>query len=157
MIDAGINRRQFLKVLISLPLAYTIGCQPEQKDSAAVKFLLSPEESLRKLLFILGPWPAGDREEAKDFARRFLTSKYTVSSYLPESGELVQSLAARFPDGVMAVHEINLRGLPAKEKDLLMKLVRQLYSFIEIRFYAAHEPPWGECGGGRMRHTRAPV
>jgi hypothetical protein len=58
---------------------------------------------------------------------------------------LVQSLAGRFPADTMANKEINLRKLPAKERELLVKLVKQLYSFIEVRFFVSDETPGGIC------------
>jgi hypothetical protein len=47
--------------------------------------------------------------------------------------------------------------LPADERELLVNLVSHLYSFVEVRFVVANEPPWGACQADRTRHTRAPV
>jgi hypothetical protein len=147
MKDYDPKRRQFLRVLISLPTGFVIGWDLERYKSIVHAHALNPEESLKKLILLLGPWPVTEKEKAEDFARRFLKAKHAVGPYLPGSSQLVQSLASRFPDGTLAIKEINLRSLPAKEQELLMKLVKQLYSFIEVRFYVSNEPPWGECHG----------
>ena len=151
------KRRQFLRVLISLPTGFVIGWDLERHKSTVHAGPLNPEESLKKLILLLGPWPFTDREKAEDFARRFLKAKHAVGSYLPGSSKLVQSLAGRFPADTVAIREINLQNLPTKERELLMNLVKQLYSFIEVRFYVSDEPPWGECQDDTTRHTRAPT
>ena len=152
-----ISRGQFLRFLASLPLFSAIGL-----DSKFFKYAVSaeprtPEESLKKLIFLFGPWSEKDRKEAEDFADRFLAAKHAVAPYLPGSNEWVQSLANRFPADTVAVNEINLRDLPAKERELLIGLINQLYSFIEVRFIVSKEPPWGECLGDLTRHTLAPT
>lgn len=146
----NINRRQFLELLVSLPAAYMI---PVQEVKADIESHLSPEDSLKKLIFVVGPWPADDRKEAEDFARRFLKSEHATGGYL-QSGELLQSLARRFPETTMAIKEIDLHKLPAEERDLLMNLVKQIYNLIEVKFYVSHEPPWGECEGERTRYIQ---
>jgi len=106
---------------------------------------------------LLGPWTAADKEEAEDFASRFLKSKYNVGAYLPQSSKLIQNLASHFPEQTIAAKEIDLRKLPSREKGLLLKLVRQLYSFVEVRFYVSNQSPWGDClGDGTWWHTQAP-
>ncbi|UCC84762.1 MAG: hypothetical protein JSW46_07535 [Gemmatimonadota bacterium] len=150
------ERRQFVKLVASLPVAFAFGCDTERYRSAADAPPLSPEESLRKLVLMLGPWRAGDTG-AEDFAARFVASSYAGGQYLPGSAEMVQSLARRFPDGEMAVSEVDLGQLPADERQLLLNLVSHIYSLIEVRFFVANEPPWGACQGDRTRHTRAPA
>ena len=152
-----LKRRQFLRLLISLPMGFVIGWDLERYESLVYAHTLTPEESLKKLILLLAPWPVTDNKKAEDFARRFLKSKHAFGPYLPVASKLVQSLASRFPDGTLAIKEIDLRSLPAKEKELLMKLVKQLYSFIEVRFYVCNEPPWGECQDDTTRYTRAPT
>jgi hypothetical protein len=155
MIDRSTDRRKFLKVLISLPLAFRFGYEPRLVESAVQKTSLNPEGSLKKLIFLLGPWSPAKRKEAEDFARRFLKAKHAVNPYLPGSSALVQGLASRFPD-VTSINEINLGDLSPAERNVLMQLVKQLYSMVEVRFVAANEPPWGQCQADRLRHTRAP-
>jgi diphthamide synthase subunit DPH2 len=53
--------------------------------------------------------------------------------------------------------EIDLQDLPPEERELVIELTKQLYSFIEVRFIVSAEPPWGDCQTDRTRHTRAPV
>ena len=155
MIERSTDRRKFLKVLISLPLAFTFGYRPGLVESAVQKTSLNPEESVKKLIVLLGPWSPAKRKEAEDFAGRFLKAKHAVTPYLPGLNSLVQRLASRFPE-IRSVDEINLGSLPPDERKILMQLVKQLYSLIEVRFVAANEPPWGECQVDRLRHTRSP-
>jgi hypothetical protein len=156
MKDHDPERRQFVRLVASLPIAFAFGCDTDRNRSGEDAPPLSPEESLRKLVIILGPWRTEDTG-AEDFAARFVASSYAGGQYLPESSELVQSLASRFPDGVMAVTEVDLGGLPDEEQQLLLTLVSHLYSLIEVRFLVANEPPWGACQADRTRHTRAPA
>ncbi len=150
-----LNRRQFInlgsKVVLSLPIVSTIGCGLSKTSS------LDPKDSLKKLILLLGPWSTAEKQKADDFAKRFLDVKPYVDMYLSESGKLVQSLAGRFPDGTMAISEINLQNLPIKENEMLVNLTKQLYSFVEVRFDVAHEPPWGHCQQDRLWHTRPPM
>ncbi|MHC4352693.1 MAG: hypothetical protein ACYS0H_08240 [Planctomycetota bacterium] len=70
---------------------------------------------------------------------------------------MVRSLAGRFPDGIMAAEEIDLRELPGKERRLLVNLTTHLYSFVEIRFMICKQPPQGECQSGGLPYTSAPL
>jgi len=142
------KRREFVQVLMTLPLGYAIGCRPEPQSQA--------QESLGNLVLALGPWPATDRERAEEFVARFLAAEHIVGLYLPESEAAVRRLARRYPDGAMATAELDLSLLSAEERELAMQLVEQLYSLIEVRFYIANEPRWGECLGERTRYVRAP-
>ncbi len=112
---------------------------------------------MKKLIFLLGPWSKDEKDKAEDFTRRFLKAKDNVGIYLPESGKLVQSLASRFPDGTMAINEINLENLPVEERELLVSLTKQLYSLVEVRFDTTNEPQWGNCQGNAKWHTRVPA
>ena len=151
------KRRELIKLLISLPIGIAVGCDSEQQESAIHTPLLNPEESLKKLTLLFGPWSATHKRTAERFANRFLKAQHAVSPYLPESSELVQRLASRFPAEAIALREINVRNLPAKERELFLKLVGQLYSFIEVRFLVCNEPQYGSCQTDRMMHTRAPM
>ncbi len=151
------ERRKLLKLVISAPIGFAVGCELAQHESTVQQSLLDPEESLEKLILLLGPWSTTDRQQAEDFATRFLGAGHAGRVYLPGSSELVQSLASRFSNGAMAIREINIRKLPGEEHALLMQLVSQLYSLIEVRFLASNDPPWGECQVDRLRHTRAPT
>jgi len=143
-----LRRREFIQVLMSLPLGYALGC--------AVERMTPGQQSLHELVLALGPWPTTDRARAEEFAARFLAADDVVGLYLPESSSLILSLARRFPDGAMAVGEVDLEALPDGERELLVGLTQQIYSIIEVRFYVSSEPPWGECLGGRERYTQAP-
>jgi hypothetical protein len=138
-----LKRREFIQVLMSLPLGYAVACAPERRSPA--------QQSLRKLVLVTGPWPDERRSQAEEFAERFLAADHVVGLYLPKSGAVIESLAARFPDGAMAVGETDLESLPTDERTVLIELVQQLYSLLEVRFYVSNEPPWGECQGDRSR------
>lgn len=157
MKDYDPKRRQFLRLLVSLPMGSVIGWNLDRYKALVYARTLTPEESLKKLILLLGPWPLTDNKKAEGFARRFLKSKHAVGSYLPVSSELVQSLASRFPDGTLAINEIDLRSLPAKEKELLMNLVGHLYSLVEVRFDISNWPPPGECQDDTTWYIRAPA
>jgi hypothetical protein len=134
---------------------FIIGCDSGQQKAVVHSHALNPKESLKKLLLLLGPWTPSEKEKGEDFVRRFLASEH-AGTYLPESSVLIQNLAGRFPADSMAVNQINLRKLPASERELLTNLTKQLYSFVEIRFFVSGEPPWGECQPDRMLYTRVP-
>ena len=155
--DHDRQRRELLKLFMTLPVGLTVACKgggPEAMDRSA---FASPEESLGKLVRLLGPWSEGDERAAERFAERFLAAPHAAGSYLPESAEVVQSLAARFPSETIGLQEIDLDSLPPDEQELLLTLVKQLYSLVEVRFDVAGEPPRGECPEDRLLHTRAPV
>jgi hypothetical protein len=57
----------------------------------------------------------------------------------------------------MSIDEVNLAMLPEEERDLLLQLTRQLYTYVEVRFFVNGEPPWGECQKDNLRYTRIPV
>ena len=157
MKDHELKRRELLAILASLPIGVLISCESEPRVLPAVAPLLSPEESLRKLILLVGPWPETDKREAEDFSRRFLQAKQAAGPYLERSGELIRGLASRFPDGTVAVSGVELRGLPEPERALLVNLVKQVYSLVEVRFRVCDEPPFGECQEDRLRYTRAPA
>ena len=142
------KRREFVKVLMTLPVGYAIGCRPERQSSA--------QESLGNLVLALGPWPAADRERAEEFVARFLAAEHIVGLYLPESEAVVRRLARQFPDDAMASAELDMTLLSAEERELCMQLVQQLYSLVEVRFYISDEPRWGQCLGERTRYVQAP-
>ncbi len=147
------TRRRFLelssKALITLPLVSAIGCDLDNSP------ILSSEESLKKLIFLIGPWSKSEKQIAENFVKRFIKFNHT-ESYLPGSSKLVQSLANRYSLETMAINEINMKNLPSEERELLIILTQQLYSFVEVRYYVAKEPPWGQCQGNQW-HTRAPI
>jgi hypothetical protein len=148
MSGSAMKRREFVQVLMSLPLGYAIGCAVEQRTPV--------QESLRKLVLALGPWSADDQERAEEFAGRFLAAEHIVGLYLPESNAVIRSLARHFPDGTRSVGELDLATLSAEEREFVVQFVQQLYSLVEVRFFVANEPRWGECLGERTRYTRAP-
>jgi hypothetical protein len=148
-----LDRREFVQLMVALSAGFAIGCESNESRPGAGS--LSPaEESLLALVLALGPWPESDRAKAEDFAGRFVA--YAGGLYLSESTNVVQSLANRLPADAMALTELDLKDLTAEERELTIQLTQQLYSFIEVRFYVANEPPWGECLGDRTRYTLAP-
>jgi hypothetical protein len=154
--EHDLERRELLRILVTLPVGLAVGCKLGDPESADLSNLSSPEESLRHLIQVLGPWPEAERQAAERFAERFLAAPHAVAPFLPDSGELVQSLAARFPAGVFAVPEIVLEDLPPSERELMLSLTQYLYSLVEVRFHVAGEPAWGLCPEDRLRHTLGP-
>lgn len=151
------ERRRFLGMLVSLPAAFSFGCATRSAAPTVHPKLPRPEQSLKKLILAAGPWPSGERGKAEDFARRFLAAEGAVSPYLPTHGKLVQALAARVPDGAFAIEKIDLKVLSPEERELLQRLVEQIYSYVEVRFFLSGEPTWGECQPDRIRYTRPPT
>jgi hypothetical protein len=151
----GIRREQFLKFLAALPFASLFGWDSNRLASTVLASSRSAEDSLKKLILPLGPWPASNRLEAEEFAERFLKSQH-AGAYLTGSVERLLSLADRFPVDPLPLEEIDLGTLPSEERELLLDLVNRLYGLIEVRFAANHEPPWGECLGDLTRHTLPP-
>jgi len=143
------KRREFIKVLMSMPVGYyAAGCAPGSDATAP--------DPLGVLVLALGPWSEGQRERAEEFTQRFLAAEQVVGLYRPDSDGAIESIAARFPDGAMAVADLDLTTFSAEEREFVVPFVQQLYSFIEVRFDIANEPRWGECLGERTRYTQAP-
>ena len=149
----NITRRLFViqssRLLAFIPLTGVIGCLSD------AKLKLSPEESLKRLIYIFGPWTLEDHSIAEDFAIRFLATNY-ANEYLPKSVNLIQSLYKQIPEKTSSVKEIDLGNIPVEEQELLITLTKQLYSFVEVRFYVSNEPSWGVCQGNPKWHTRIP-
>jgi hypothetical protein len=144
-----LKRREFIQVLMSLPLGYVAA-------SCAIERRTPGQMALGRLVLALGPWTAEHGARADEFVGRFLAADHMVGLYLPQSSAAVESLARRFPDGAMAVGEVDLAELPDEERELLVGITQQLYSLIEVRFFVSREPPWGECLGSRERYQQAP-
>jgi hypothetical protein len=149
----SIKRRQFViqcsRILAFIPLANITACISDTGSK------LSSEDSLKKLIYIVGPWTVEDQLIAEDFANRFLESHHAIQ-YLSNSVDLIQSLSKQISEETIAVDEINLDNLPEEQQQLLIDLSKQIYSFVEVRFYVANEPPWGVCQGNPRWHTRIP-
>ena len=149
----NINRRKFViqssKLLAFIPIAGAIGCISD-KDST-----LSSEDSLKRLIYIIGPWSIEDNLIAEDFAMRFLKTVH-ADQYLPKSNKLIQNLSKHISEETTDVKEIDLNKISKEEQEILIGLLEQLYSFIEVRFYASKVPPWGHCQGDPLWHTRVP-
>jgi len=149
----NITRRRFViqssRLIAFIPFAGVIGCLSETDSKEGA------EESLKRLIYIVGPWTLEDQSIAEDFAKRFLATDY-AKQYLSKSVNLVKSLSTQIPKEPAVVSEIDLNNLPKEEQELLITLTQQLYSFVEIRFYTSNEPSWGECQGNSRWHTRIP-
>ncbi|PRX57507.1 hypothetical protein [Flagellimonas meridianipacifica] len=147
------TRRQFViqssRLLAFLPFVSSMGCISDH-DSKFRK-----EDSLKRLIYIIGPWTLEDKILAEDFAIRFIKSNH-ADKFLPKSVQLIQSLSKQMTRDKMAIKEINLANMPKEEQDLLMHLSKQLYSFVEVRLYISKEPPWGQCINNSRWHTRIP-
>jgi len=152
-----LERREVLKVLLTLPVGLTVGCELGGPESADSLPLPSPEDSLTRLIQLLGPWSEAESGATERFAERYLTAQHAVGTLFPGSSELIRSLASRFPADAIGVREVDLNGLPPEERELLLTLVKQLYNFVEVRFLVSGEPPWGECPEDRLHHTQAPI
>lgn len=148
----NITRRRFViqssRLLPFIPLPGVTSCISDTKSK------LSPQESLRRLIYIVGPWTLEDHYIAEDFAKRFLATNY-ANEYLLKSVSLIQSLSMQISKESTAVKEIDL-NIPIEEQELLVTLTKQLYSFVEVRFYVSKEPPWGQCQGNSKWHMRIP-
>ncbi len=151
-----LKRREFLEILMSLPLGAAIACGTESGRPLS-DVPLASQEALKKLVLVLGPWTDSERGQAESFAQRFVAASHIVGPYFQESHAALETLAARFPDEALAVGEIDLGTLPTQERQLLVQLTRDLYSLVEVRFFVSSIPPWGECLGDRTWHTRAPA
>jgi hypothetical protein len=151
-----LKRREFLEILMALPLGAAVACSSETGRPLS-DVPISAQEAMQKLVRILGPWSDAETSQAEDFAQRFVAASHIVGSYFQESRPALESLAARFPDGTMTVDEVNLGELPGDERELVVQLTRDLYSLVEVRFLVSGIPPWGECLGDPTWHTRAPA
>jgi hypothetical protein len=151
----NISRRIFLdslkKVLTIIPFANIIGCIQDPGSR------INPEDALKNLIFVIGPWTKEDIALAEDFANRFLQAAHIVSQYLPKSADTIQKLASRFSDEDLAAEEIDLNILPTEEQEIMKALGMQLYDLIEVRFYVSQMPEWGQCIGDPLWHTKIPV
>lgn len=149
----NITRRLFViqssRLLAFIPLTGVIGCISNDK------LKLSPEESLKRLIYIFGPWTLEDHSIAEDFGKRFLATNY-ANEYLPKSVNLIESLHKQISEKTSSVKEIDLGKIPVEEQELLITLTKQLYSFVEVRFYVSNELSWGVCQGDPKWHTRIP-
>ncbi len=155
MADHDPGRRQFLGLLLAAPMVAALDYQ------SALARLEAPapgrEAALKQLVLQLGPWTPAEEAEAVDFAARFLAAEQIAGPYLAQSPETLQGLAGRFASEVAPLHDIDLSALSEEERELLLGLVQQLYSFVEIRDFIGDEPPIGVCGvGPEKRHTVAP-
>lgn len=146
------TRRQFViqtsRVLAFLPFTGIIGCVSGSESG--------PEESLSRLIYILGPWPVEDNATAENFVNRFLKTGF-AQPFLQKSVSLVKSLAGQVSNEKFTAKEIDLRNLSEDHQSLLISLTQQLYSFVEVRFYTINEPPWGQCQGNPKWHMRTPL
>jgi len=149
----NLGRRKFViqssKLLAFIPFAGVVGCISDTVSK------LSPEDSLKRIIYIIGPWVIEDHLIAEGFAKRFLNTDYAIQ-YLPKSVGLLQSLTKQIIEKPTTVKEINLDEITKEEKKVLINLSKQLYSFVEVRFYVSNEPPWGQCQGNSKWHTRIP-
>ena len=146
----NITRRSFVvqssRLLAFLPISGVVGCLSK------TELVLSNEDALKRLIYIVGPWSLKDKRTAENFAKRFLQAGHS-DPYLRKSVMLVQSLTKKLSEEVMAVNEIVLDNIPEDAREILLNLTKQLYSFVEVRFYVLNEPTWGQCQENSNWHT----
>ena len=70
-----LKRREFIQVLLSLPLGYAVACTTGTGNA--------DREALRRIVMALGPWQ--DLATAAEFATRFVAADHMVGMYLPDS------------------------------------------------------------------------
>jgi len=149
----NISRRRFViqssKLLAFIPIVSFVGCISDQDSK------LSPEDSLKRLIYIIGPWTIEENLISENFAKRFLKTDH-AKQHLPTSVKLIQSLSKQIIEETQAVKEVKLDNLTKEEQEVLINLSKQIYSFVEVRFYVSSEPSWGECQGNSLWHTRIP-
>jgi len=149
----NITRRSFVikssRALAFLPIAGTVGCF-SNTDSK-----LNSEDALKRLIYIVGPWTVADKLIAENFAERFLKAGHS-DPYLPKSVNLIQSLLKEISEVTFADKEISLDNIPEEEQEALLNLTKQIYSFVEVRFYVSNEPTWGQCQENSIWHTKIP-
>jgi hypothetical protein len=152
-----VERRELLRLLAALPVGLTVGCDWNGDEVGVSGDLLGPEDSLKRLILVLGPWSEEERRRAESFADRFIAAPHAGGALLADAAEELRSLAARFGADGMQVAEIRVEELSESESEVLLALVKQLYSLVEVRFLVSGEPAWGECQDDPLMHTRAPV
>ena len=143
-------RRTFLRLAagssfaLALPSYAIFG-----RSEAALK------DSLRRLLFAVGPWGAHELAAAEEFFKRFWHA-VPVSGDYRRDAEILHRLSERFPPGTHSAREIDLASLSLEERKLLEQLVDGLYNLQEIRDYVGGEPSFGACAADRSRYVQAP-
>lgn len=150
-----LTRRRFInlgtKTIAFIPVMNSMSCLPNQNS------VLNAEDSLKRILRIIGPWEAKDQSIADNFISRFLKSVMNTEPYLADSAEIVQNMASRLPNDQLKEVKIELYEIPNTEAILLESLVKHLYSFVEIRNYVINQPQIGICQGSPSWQTLAPL
>jgi len=139
------DRRQSLKIILSVPVGIIVGYNSKLIAGADKVVNISSAQALKKLIILFGPWSIKQKQEAEDFANRFIKARHLAKPFLGESVMLLQSIAKHFSDKDPALKEINLEEFSAKEQHLLSQLVSQLYGLREVRYLAANQQPYGVC------------
>ena len=85
-----LKRREFLEILMSLPLGAAIACAAESGRPLS-DVPLSAQQAMQKLVRVLGPWSESDRDHADAFAPRFVAAGHIVGS--EQERELLLQLA----------------------------------------------------------------
>ena len=120
-----VTRRRFViqssRLIAIIPFVGTIGCNSDTVSE------LNSEDSLKKLIYIIGPWTIEDQIIAEDFANRFLKTNH-ADQYLPKSVKLIQSLSKEISEETMGVKEINLDNIP-KEIGSINKSIKTTLQF----------------------------
>ena len=151
------DRRRSLKVLASVPAGFLVGFNSTLKATAILASDLTPSQTLKKLIIMLGPWSTQQKRDAEDFANRFLRAKHMVKPFLPESAVLLQNIANHFSNDNRVLKEINLEEFSTKEQKLLSQLVSQLYNLKEIRYLTSNEQPYGICQSNPISYIKIPA
>lgn len=150
--DNGILRRDFL--LLASSGALFVFAQSCSKDGSRP---VDSKEALITIILAIGPWGEDRREQAEDFAMRFLAA-LGISQDILDQAEPAKSLASRAPfrDKPLALESLDLSGCSEAERNLLTSLVTQIYGLLEVHyFHVAGMPDVGICAGVEW-YTRPP-
>ena len=96
----GNDRREILKMLAMVPAGLAFGCGSEWGRAILEAPIAGPEDALRRLLLVVGPWREAEKSAAESFVERFLAAQHLASLFLPESAEGSKELGREIaPDG----------------------------------------------------------
>jgi len=146
-------RRNLLKILGSIPLTLSLGCSPEQADTADSGLQASATAGVQDLVAGVGHWPATQKNRIADFADRLLTAP-GGREYFEQAASVVERIAAKLPGAMTDRDGIDLNAFTTVERELLLRFVRQFYSYLEVRNQVSGEPSFGECQTDPLFYTR---
>ena len=165
--EARISRRQLLQgsaaaAALGGVAVLAAGCKerrepaPSQTDQGATTgaTTLDLRQSLVALVLALGPWSADQAGVAEHLMSRYLTAE-RLRGY-EEAAPQITAVASRLPAGARALGEIELGMFPEPERQILLRVLHDLYGIQEVRFFLAGQPPPGACMGDLQAFLSAP-